>query len=234
MKKIKLLSIGILSVLLFLMSCGKDDDTSPQNKSAVTGVYTGVLVGSTGAYELNLAENGVNSSVLFDGTTYSLSSNETLENGQSLTLTDGTISLVITVDNNGENPSVSFTIPGHNIQATVILSNSTNPNRNYIGWTENFRNGVKVYRTTTNLTLHNGNQWTGIERVDVDIDPNNPNHQSDEGEVNNVNGTYTEDTNGVTFKLNGNTLFTLNKIGNKLTLFESGTTTFEVELTKVN
>jgi len=230
MKRNKFLLFGIVSIILFAFSCKKDNNNNTTIKK-----YSGVIVGSTGAYSLSISGTGASANIVFDSVTYNLTTNEVLENGQSLTLTDGTISLVITVDSNGENPTISFTIPGHNIQATIVLSNTTNPNQNFIGWTENFRNGVRVYRTTFNLTLHNSNQWTGIEKIDVDINPSDPNHTSSEGQITQVTGAYTEDTNGVSFFFsNGSSIFTLNKVGNKLTLFESGTTTFEAELTKVN
>lgn len=237
MKKLNIVYalITLLTIFFTITSCSKDDDSNTKQPSTTSQTYTGVLIGSTGAYELNLKEDGANASVVFNDDTYNLSTSETLQNGESLTLTDGTISLTIEIDVNGKNPEISFTIPGHDIQATIILSNQTNPNRNYIGWTENFRDGVKVYRTTFNLTLHEGNKWTGIERIDVDIDPENPDHQSTQGQVTRVGGTYTENENGISFFFsNGSSIFTLNKTGNKLTLFQSGATTFEVELTKVN
>ena len=51
--------MGILSLFFVLTSCTKDeDDKSLENLNAVTGVYFGVLVGSTGAYEAEFTENG--------------------------------------------------------------------------------------------------------------------------------------------------------------------------------
>lgn len=238
MKKIKLLSIGILSVLLFLVSCNKDDDTSPQNSDTVTGVYSGVLVGSTGAYELNLTENGATSTVLFDDTNYNLSSNETLENGQSITLTDGTISLVITVDNNGENPGISFTIPGHNIQATIsTTTNTNNETGNYIGGVTVTKNGVIGYKTTFNLTLYDGNKFQGITKIVINQDENG-NNDSSVGNIDIIDGTYIINNNIITFTyvIDNNTVNeSLNIVGNTLqesnTDVETGLT--EILLTKV-
>ena len=239
MKRTKLYLIGILSGLFIITSCNKDGDTNPQQNtntppSSFIRTYTGVLIGSTGAYELNLTENGAIASVVFDDETYNLYSNETLENGQSLTLNYGSISLTVEVDENGDNPGISFTIPGHNIQATIVLSNQTNPNRNYIGSTESVSlSEAKIYRTTFNLTLHDGNKWTGIERVDLDNDPGNPNHQSTQGQTTKVDGTYTENESSVILN-RSNSIYTLYKVGDELKLYQAAGGTFEVMLTQVN
>lgn len=218
----------IISCFLIFISCSKDNGT--QNESYYVDDYSGVLIGSSGVYILTLSENGCTAKIIFDGSTYNLSTNTPLLVGGSVTLTDGTVSITLT-DNNG-NIEIEFDIPNHTIQSTIVLSNPNNPNRNYIGWSENFRNGVKVYRTTINLVLSDNNQWSGIEKIDVDINPDDPNHESTEGDVNYVNGIYTENTTSVTFKWsNGQEIFTLNKINNTLHLFENGTTTFEAELT---
>ena len=240
MKRTTLYLIGILSGSLFsIASCNKDCDTNPQQntntpQTIVTRTYTGVLVGSTGAYELNLTENGAIASVVFDDETYNLYSNENLETSQSLTLSDGSISLTFEVDKNGDNPTISFTIPGHYIQATIVVSNQTNPNRNYIGSTESVSHSeAKVYRTTFNLTLHDGNKWTGIERVDLDIDPGNPNHQSAQGQTIKVDGTYTENESTVILS-RSNYIYTLYKVRDELKLYQAAGGTFEVMLTQVN
>ncbi|MEM9820848.1 MAG: hypothetical protein AAF985_07240 [Bacteroidota bacterium] len=216
------------------------DDTNPQQNTDPqqpidTLTYTGVLIGSTGAYQLNLTENGANASVVFDDEIYHLSSSETLANGQSLTLTDGTISLTIEVDENGAQPVISFTIPGHDIQATVVLSNPKHPNQDYIGWTERTKYEVKTYRTTFNLTLHEDNGWTGMERVDLDIDPGNLNHQSAQGQVTRVSGTFTESDSRISlFWSNDRPELTLFKVGDRLSLYHAAGGTFQVDLVQVN
>lgn len=229
--------IGILSGLLFVMiSCNADNESNLQKENFDTRTYSGVLIGSTGAYKLNISRSGIGASVLFDGNTYTFSSSESLENEQSLNLNDGTVSLTIEVDSNGNNPEVAFTIPGHTIQSTIVLSNPTNPNQNYIGVKQRVtQNGTKIYESTFNLTLYDGNKWMGIERVDLDIDPFNPNHQSTQGQVTFVDGTYTENDEQIYLAYsNGTTIYTLFKIGDNLSFFHESETSFAVELTQVN
>ncbi|MCF6222978.1 MAG: hypothetical protein L3J34_04540 [Flavobacteriaceae bacterium] len=231
MKKIKLLSMSMLAILLFMTACDTEDETD--GRYYIEGEYTGVLIGSTGSYTLNLEEGKVTAKVLFDNIIYNLSINESLYEGESITLTDGKITILLVDD--GVDINISFNIPNHHIESTIVLSESSEPNRDYIGWTENFRNGVKVYRTTVNLTLHQGKRWTGIERVDVDVNPDDPNHESDQGKITKVNGTFSEDNSSISFFFtDGSPIFTLIKVENKLTVFENGTTTFEVELTRVD
>jgi len=246
----KLFLTGFLSIFLLFTSCGTNDDgdgtTTNENPNAVTGIYSGVLVGSTGAYELNFTATNSSASVLFDGTNYTLSSDKLLEKGKSITLTDGTISLVFTVDANGENPSISFTIPGHTIEATLILAGTTT-NRNYIGETTNTRNGIIVNKSTFNLTLHNDNKWTGIEKVIVSkivFDNERLEDSGDAGMVTRVSGVFTEDNNSINFfRNNSDPIFEVDKLNDKLILeqessFDDGNggtvvEVFKVTLTKV-
>lgn len=228
--KLKIKLLIIISCFL-LFSCSNNDNNN-QNQSYYVNEYSGVLIGSTGAFELSLSEDGCSAQLLFDGVTYYLTSSTPLSLGGTVTLTDGIVSIIVT-DNNGT-LEFEFSIPNHTVQAVVVLSDSSNPNRNYIGWTENINNGVTVYQTTFNLVLQNENHWAGIERIDLDINPDDPNHISQAGQINYPSGTYSETLTSITFYWStGEEIFTLNKVSNTLYLFQNGTTTFETELTLV-
>ncbi len=219
--------------LLIFTACDKEDTTPTSEESYYVDDYSGVLVGSTGAYKLHLTENDVTAKIVFDGTTYNLSSGSPLLIGGNVKLTDGTVSMELNDYNGYIEPK--FTIPNHTILSTITLSNPNNPNRDYIGWSENYRDGVKVYRTTMNLVLSDNNKWYGIERIDLDINPNDPNHQSSQGTVYYPNGSYTEDATSVSFKWdNGTDIFKLNKVNNTLYIYEGGATTFEAKLTLID
>ena len=234
MKKIKMFSIYVVSLFILLISCDLTEDDY-DGKYYNTSDYSGVIVGSTGAYYVHLSEKCY-ATVLFDGIIYNLSYDEPFFEGEKITLTDGTISITLTDRHDGV--SIAFDIPGHDIKSTINLeSDPNNPNRNYIGWSENFRNGERVYKTTINLTLYKngGNKWSGIEKVIFDSNPDDPNHQSDVGNFYILSGVFEENDSSVTLKWNEDQeIFTLDKINNKLTRFDGGTTTFEVELTKVD
>ena len=169
MKKFKLVFVSILSVFLFLTSCGGDGDTEPVDNDIVIGTYTGVLVGSTGHFSIDLKEKGSTVIIVFDGKTTPLSSNEILVKGQEikeLTFTDGTISLILSVDKKGDNPTVKITIPNHNVLATISKASEDNPVILFEG--EYFEqisndNGATYQRTgvskISNLSVH-GNKFT--------------------------------------------------------------------------
>ncbi len=224
MKNLKLskLLVAVLSSFLLAVSCNKDEETNPQNSNIVSGIYSGVIVGSTGAYEAELTKNGATANILFDGTNYILSSNETLEKGQSITLTNGTISLTITVDNDGVNPTISFIIPGHDIEATISTTTNTNSETgNYVGSFKATNNsGLEFYKATYNLNLYDGNKFKIIEKIRLDNDSNgNSVTPNKVGKVNTINGTYSINSNVITFTFSseGETVnISLNIIGNTL------------------
>lgn len=144
------------------------------------------------------------------------------------TETDPTGGTNYTISGTSQLLSVPYALHAKTATSIIVQSNT---NRNYTGFTESFKDGIKTYRTSFSLTLNDNNQYTGIETVDVDFDPSNPNQASNVGNTTNVNGTYTEDNNKIILS---DIDLTLNKVGNKLTLFERGNITFEVQLTLTN
>ena len=171
MKKIKLVSMCILSALFFFTSCDKDDDNEVNN--AVVSEYKGVLVGSTGAYKLNLTKSGASATILFDDKKYDISANKPLEPGQSLTLTNGSVSLTIAVNDKGENPTISFKIPGHTVSATIYQATATNNVQIYQGYETDQKSTdggafIETDRTTYNLAFTD-NEYAALNFTDEGV-----------------------------------------------------------------
>jgi hypothetical protein len=244
--KIKFALISILSVSLFFTSCDSDDDNEINN--AVVSEYTGVLVGSTGAYKLNLTKSGASATILFDDKKYNLSTDKPLEPGQSISLTDGSVSLTIAIDNKGENPVISFKIPGHTVSATIHKVTESNDVQVYLGYETDQKstNGgpfIEREREVYNLSFNN-KEFTcleegenGIYRIKGVILKSTENELTiQEKRTNNGGNTPLVDLNEEDSK---DTILTFKKTGNQLIWSEidegSGNTRWkdEIILTKV-
>lgn len=125
------------------------------NKSS--GVYKGTFVGSSGSFKLTLETGDITGTLILDGVGYDLTTSDitTSDLGSAIsnaTFTDaeGTISVVFSVDADGQNPSVTLTITGHaNIEAVVAKETSNNQITIYEGTTSWFNDGG----CTSNLNL---------------------------------------------------------------------------------
>lgn len=226
MKMTKTILISMLCVVVLLVSCSKEEST-PDN--SINATYTGVLVGSTGAYKAVFSASGSRATILFDGTTYELTSTETLKKGETLGLTDGTVKLTIKTDADGKNPELSFDIPGHTITAVVV--EETALTENYIGEVIVTKNGLTKSKITLNITLYEGNKIKAITKI---IE----NEGVDEGKVEILEGTYVKSgsTILITYQNNGETVVLAssifeNTLNSTFTDTENGTT--EVKLIKV-
>ncbi len=195
MKNIKLLITALL--LIFIIAC-----TSDKENNVVVANYTGVLVGSSGSYSLKFSETNSNATITFDGQTYVLTSSATLKKGETLTLTDGSVSLTIATDSNGKNPNIKFNIPGHQVSATI--ADATYLTENYLGEATITKDGVLNYQATFNVTLTDNNQFQAIQKIIKN------GGGVDEGKVETINGVYT--------KTNSIIVFTYNKDGETITL----------------
>ncbi len=100
---------------------------------------------------------------------------------------------------------------------------------NYVGTSVTFREGIRDYKSTMNITLNDNNRWTGSEIVVYNVG-------GGAGEVLNFNGTYTQNGNQILLRDTGNDVsLTFNKVRNKLIYSEvDGNTTFETDLTLVD
>jgi VCBS repeat-containing protein len=160
MKKSLLL---LLSAFTILNACKKDEKETPtttepykcttcittpeakeQHNGSSAGVYKGVLVGSTGTIALYLYNTGteVTALVSFDGknatlTTTSLGNwapGQAISNALFTGTIDGqTVQATFSVDANGQNPTVTVTIPGHNVNVAIYKETSTALIRNFEG-----------------------------------------------------------------------------------------------------
>ncbi len=240
--KTKIKSLNRILLVLFsvfvLFGCtdNEGDEGEGGNMEYIAGEFSGVLVGSTGSYTLKLEEDNVIAVVFFNGNIYTLTSNESLAPNGSITLTEGTISIKIT-DTGDLFPKLTFTIPGHSVQYTIVTNVISNPNRNYVGTSINTSEGRIIRKSTFNLTIY-GSNWKGIEKVILNTeDPEEVN------EIIRAEGKITEDADSVSFFWNNDELiFTLNKIGDRLVYTEEiieqvggvpeVVATFEIELTK--
>ena len=225
MKKIGFF-LTLLAVILVSISCENNDNQ--QQNNTIVAKYSGVLVGSSGSYKLRFSETNSNATIIFDDKTYVLNSNETLQKGETLTLTDGTVTLKISIDINGKNPNIEFNIPGHNVTATIAEETSQNLVENYTGQATVVKNEVLNFKSTFNVTLSDGNKFQAISKIIV-------NGGVDEGKVDQYNGTYVK-LNGIvliSYNHNGETItIALNEFNNKLvgsqTDPETGLTTVEL------
>lgn len=133
-------------VLIFRVatSCKTNDPnlnlaTTPEalavNNSSSAGVYKGIIVGSSGYFNLSIM-NGSNEATckfVFDGneTTLTSASFGSWTSGQSLnnalftgTLDGKTINLTFSCNADGSNPITTVTIPGHTVYTTVVKEKS--------------------------------------------------------------------------------------------------------------
>src|SRR5690606_17333101 len=116
----------LFTACITVVSCsGKDDSGNPDNdggQSGNTGRYAGILVGSSGWFIVDFEEENASATIHFDGNDYNLTTSMDITNGNEYTdvlFTDGAISMYFSIDGLGLQPSASFSIPGHNIVATI-------------------------------------------------------------------------------------------------------------------
>jgi hypothetical protein len=139
----RVLLITILSVLTFV-SCKKGKPEPEETTTLRTvpeavaehdtksgGVYKGVLVGSSGTIKLSLQGGTSTAVVTFDGETKTFTTNSlgNWSSGQAISnavFTSGNWTLTFSVDANGQNPSITASIPNHTVSVAVFKETSTN------------------------------------------------------------------------------------------------------------
>jgi len=147
MKITHFLAIGLL--LIGLSGCKKDSDSEPASQNIETtpsalaandnssaGVYKGVMVGSSGYFKISI-QNGDNSTsclfVLDDKeVTLTTTSLGDWTPGQAISnaIFTGTwngvsVSLAFSCGANGSNPTATVTVPGHEVNVSLIKETST-------------------------------------------------------------------------------------------------------------
>lgn len=159
MKKSIKISVLLASLFLIIQSCSEEDNPVLDSNEEI-GTYIGMLTGSSGYFKVYLKENDSEATISFDGDVYELISNEKIQKGspvENLMLSDETVSLKISVDKYGNNPEISFVIPGHSVFASIFKDDSLNEITVYEGYEEIIRlsdNSVKRH-DTYNMTICN-------------------------------------------------------------------------------
>lgn len=147
MKKRNLVAMATTALVLFFSiatSCKSNDPslnlaTSPEalavNNTSSAGVYKGIIVGSSGYFNLSIMNGSSDATCkfVFDGKEVTLTSASfgSWTSGQAInnalftgTLDGKTINLTFSCDANGSNPTTTVTIPGHTVYTTVIKEKS--------------------------------------------------------------------------------------------------------------
>lgn len=133
---------------VFFSACKKENKQAPQfpaytcttcklvpdaiaaNNTISKGIYKGVVLGSSGTIQFDIANNGtaITAVMVLDGVTVNLSSSVTLVNGQPYIadftgiLNGAPVSINFSVDLNGANPAVTTSsIPGHPNTTILIV-----------------------------------------------------------------------------------------------------------------
>ncbi|HTG56894.1 MAG TPA: hypothetical protein VL943_11535, partial [Niabella sp.] len=179
MKKIVTLSLLFLSLLL--ISCEKDKDEP--NPDIVTGNYSGIIVGSTGAYQIKITESGATGTLIFEGVKYALESQNVLTKRSQIFLVDKSGDMVITIeaDATGLILNPSFRIPGHENMEATILKETTTPAENYNGWRLN-ETASDFTNSIYNLSV-NGNSFELISKTIASV------NAEEVGNVKRIKGT---------------------------------------------
>lgn len=120
---------------------GNNDDPNSnvliaENNNKAFGKYSGIIVGSLGYYYVELRSVGSKAVVIFDGQTFTLDGQGTIEDGKAITnyvLQKDGIKITISVDADGKNPKVKIEIPGHATATTVTKESTLLETRQYTG-----------------------------------------------------------------------------------------------------
>lgn len=173
MKKLKslFLIVGCMFSLAILNSCSKDNNddestatsnstlaTTPTaiaaNDNSSAGVYKGIVVGSSGYFQLKLknGNDSVNCKLVFDNytvnlTTISLSNwtaGQAIQNAIFTGVLNGaTISINFSCDANGLNPVAIITIPGHTTHVVIVKEKSNMLVKCYLGtYSNQYETGI--------------------------------------------------------------------------------------------
>lgn len=197
--------------------------TTPEAKAQYDGnsggVYKGVIVGSTGTIALYLYNTGteVQALVSFDGksatlTTTSLgnwSPGQPISNALFTGTIDGqTVQALFSVDANGQNPVVTVTIPGHDVNVAVYKETSQNLVKSFEGTYTGDRTGifnmVVVGNAVTLVSDGSGDPVEGtVTNNNINITFNNVTVQGTiDGDV--VEGTWVDNNQSIDGTWSGN------------------------------
>ena len=222
-----------LSLLLVLASCSKDDEptpnpTPPEKALAPAKTYVGALLTDIdfGGFKSSTTTDGITTvTILLGDKTYTLSNETPLRVGESLELTDGSLTAKISVDDTGLKPQFEFTLTGHSTVEFDFYESESNSIRVFSGTRKYF---IKAEETdgedqlfesyVSTILLNKNGEWKSIDRVIY----------FDQGELFDINpgdfleesGTYTETETGIEIAVPVPDVapYTLNKEGENLEL----------------
>ncbi len=155
---------GLISALVLLLAVGcskedpdqKDDDQfNPKFVDSNWGHYSGVLVGSTGYFNILVTGGGVSAVVVFDGERYEMQSNTPVPEKQNydVELSKDGVLITFTVDKAGKSPEVEVEIPDHpHVNATIFKSEKDKSVKNYLGWSKSTYE-QNTHNETYNMTI---------------------------------------------------------------------------------
>lgn len=205
------LAIASLACAALFSSCKKDDDnqqapytctscaTAPEAKAAndgsSKGIYKGVVVGSSGTIKFDIANDAssITATMVIDGTTVTLTSNVTWDNGQSYvapftgTLNGQPVTINFSVNFDGSDPVItSADIPGHpNAVFTLVKENSTA----LIECFEGTYSTTKPESGTFNILLSRQlGKWGGVARENGTTNEDDINGSIDNGTIKDEDG----------------------------------------------
>ena len=206
MKTFKLL-LSLILISSFL-TCSDDDSNNNSEQGDSLGTYAGIMVGSSGYYKIEITPSGSEAEINFNGEQYNLSNVIQVQSGSQLldlNFTNGDISMLFSVDEDGTNPSVSFAIPGHTIESTIDRLGLNQRLTLYEG-TSSSTSGAAFFNATYNITLvdrgdcEECRSFESIEKVTGSSSPEQI------GNINRTNGFYQINGNTITFNFNGQSI----------------------------
>jgi len=139
-----LMTTAVFAATLFV-SCKKDkegpsgvnsDVLTEANDNKALGKYSGILLGSSGYYTIEVRTNGSTATVVFDSKTYKFEGQGSIADGSAVSnyvfQKDG-VKITFSVGADGKSPTVKIEIPGHNVRATVNKETTKYETQSYIG-----------------------------------------------------------------------------------------------------
>lgn len=169
----------IATSILFMVAaiaCKKDDKKAPPtntevlieaNNNKALGKYSGVLIGSSGYFSVELRTSGSTATVRFDGTTYTMNGQAAVEDGKAVTnyvFQKDAVKLTFSVGADGKSPTVKIDIPGHKVYAAINKETTTYKTESFIGKIRDSSRRRDI--TPVALTISNNN-ISGYMKLDT-------------------------------------------------------------------
>ncbi len=173
--EISFLSAIIFAGIFFLASCKKDSSNNNDNTDVLIeannnkslGKYSGILIGSSGYYTIEIRTSGSKATIVFDGATYKLDGKGVIEDNKAITnyiFQKDNIKITFSVSADGKSPGVKIEIPGHKVYATINKETTVYKTENYIG---KIRDSIYQRDIEPAAITISNNIITGFARIDT-------------------------------------------------------------------